>query len=74
MHPHIAEATPMGGLSLWHWLALGAVVVLVLGSARIPGVMGELAKGIKAFRSNLKDDHLPHGDGTDGSKGPSSEA
>ncbi len=39
-----------------------------------PGVMAELAKGIRAFRSNLKDDQLPHGDRPDGTKGPSSES
>jgi sec-independent protein translocase protein TatA len=46
----------MGGLSIWHWAALAAIVLVVLGSTRIPGVMAELAKGIKAFRSNLSDD------------------
>jgi sec-independent protein translocase protein TatA len=49
----------MGGLSIWHWAALVAIVILVLGSTRIPGVMAELAKGIKAFRTNLADDHEP---------------
>jgi sec-independent protein translocase protein TatA len=46
----------MFGLSLWHWLVLAAIVLLVLGSARIPGVMAELGKGIRAFRTNLKDE------------------
>ena len=45
----------MGGLSIWHWL-LVAVVVAVLfgGKGKLSSVMGDAAKGIKAFRDGLK--------------------
>jgi sec-independent protein translocase protein TatA len=47
----------MGGLSIWHWLIVIAVVaVLFGGKGKISGVMGDFAKGIKAFKSGMKDD------------------
>jgi len=47
----------MGGLSLWHWLVVIAVVaVLFGGKGKISGVMGDFAKGIKAFKSGMKDE------------------
>jgi sec-independent protein translocase protein TatA len=47
----------MGGFSLWHWLIIIAVVVLLFGGkGKISGLMGDLAKGIKAFKSGMKED------------------
>jgi sec-independent protein translocase protein TatA len=46
----------MGGLSLVHWVILMAVVLLFFGAGRLPNVMGDFAKGIKAFRSGMRDD------------------
>ncbi len=47
----------MGTFSIWHWLIV-LVVVLILfgGGGKIPRVMGDLAKGIKSFKSNMKDE------------------
>jgi len=45
----------MGSLSIWHVII--AVVVLALlfgGRGRISGIMGDTAKGIRAFRDGLK--------------------
>jgi sec-independent protein translocase protein TatA len=46
----------MGTFSIWHWLIV-LVVVLVLfgGRGKIPSLMGDVAKGIKSFKSNMKD-------------------
>jgi sec-independent protein translocase protein TatA len=47
----------MGGLSIWHWLVVLAVVaVLFGGKGKIANVMGDFAKGIKAFKSGMKDE------------------
>lgn len=46
----------MGLGSTWHWLLILAVVVLMFGAGRISGVMGDLAKGIKAFKKGMADD------------------
>jgi len=47
----------MGGLSIWHWLVVIAVIaVLFGGKGKIANVMGDFAKGIKAFKSGMKED------------------
>ena len=47
----------MGGLSIWHWLIVLAVIVLLFGGGgKIPRLMGDFAKGIKSFKSGLKDE------------------
>jgi len=47
----------MGGLSLWHWIIVIAVVALLFGGkGKISSVMGDFAKGIKAFKSGMKDE------------------
>lgn len=46
----------MGGLSIWHWVIV-LVVVLVLfgGRGKLSQLMGDAAKGITAFKKGLKD-------------------
>lgn len=46
----------MGTFSIWHWLIV-LVVVLVLfgGRGKISSLMGDVGKGIKSFRSGLKE-------------------
>ena len=47
----------MGSFSIWHWLIVLAIVVLLFGGAgRIPRLMGDMAKGVKAFKSGMKDE------------------
>lgn len=47
----------MGGLSLWHWIIIiGVVSLLFGGKGKVSGLMGDLAKGIKAFKSGMKED------------------
>ncbi|MGC9271061.1 twin-arginine translocase TatA/TatE family subunit [Acidiphilium sp.] len=46
----------MGGLSIWHWLIVLAVVLILFGSGRVGNLMGELGKGLKSFKNNLADD------------------
>lgn len=47
----------MGGLSIWHWLIVGAVVLLVFGGkGKISDIMGDVAKGIKSFKKGLSED------------------
>lgn len=45
----------MGSLSIWHVLILVVVLALLFGGrGRISGIMGDTAKGIRAFRDGLK--------------------
>jgi len=46
----------MGTFSIWHWLIVLAVVLLLFGRGKIPSLMGDMAKGIKAFKSGMKED------------------
>jgi sec-independent protein translocase protein TatA len=45
----------MGALSIWHVVAVVVVFLLLFGGrGKISGIMGDTAKGIKAFREGLK--------------------
>ena len=45
----------MGSLSIWHWLILAAVVAVFFGGkGKLSGIMGDAAKGIRAFKDGLK--------------------
>jgi sec-independent protein translocase protein TatA len=47
----------MGGLSIWHWIIVGGVVfVLFGGKFKISDVMGDVAKGIKAFKKGMAEE------------------
>jgi sec-independent protein translocase protein TatA len=47
----------MGSLSIWHWIVVGGVVfVLFGGKFKISDVMGDVAKGIKAFKKGLAEE------------------
>lgn len=49
----------MGSFSIWHWLVVGIVVILLFGKGRISDVMGDLAKGIKSFKKGMAEDDTP---------------
>ena len=46
----------MGTFSIWHW-AIVAIIVLLLfgGRGKLSAMMGDAAKGVKAFKDGLKD-------------------
>lgn len=47
----------MGTFSLWHWVIVLVVVLLLFGGGgKIPRIMGDLAKGIRSFKSGLKEE------------------
>lgn len=46
----------MGSLSIWHWLIVLLVVLLLFGSGKISHLMGDFAKGIKSFKKNMAED------------------
>lgn len=47
----------MGGLSIWHWLIVGAVLLLVFGGkGKISDLMGDVAKGIKSFKKGMAEE------------------
>lgn len=45
----------MGAFSIWHVVAVAVVALLLFGGrGKISGIMGDVAKGISAFREGLK--------------------
>ncbi len=44
------------GISITHLIIVFLIVLVVFGAGRVPNIMGDLAKGIKAFKEGLKDD------------------
>jgi sec-independent protein translocase protein TatA len=46
----------MGSFSLMHWLVVLAIVLLLFGAGKLPRVMGDFAKGIKAFKAGMKEE------------------
>jgi sec-independent protein translocase protein TatA len=46
----------MGGASIWHWIVVGLIVVLLFGRGKISEMMGDVAKGIKAFKKGMTED------------------
>ena len=48
----------MGSLSPWHLLIVALLLVVLFGGrGKLSGIMGDAAKGIRAFKDGLKDDH-----------------
>ena len=46
----------MGSLSIWHWMLVIVVVLLVFGRGKISELMGDVAGGIKAFKKGMAED------------------
>ena len=44
----------MGSLSIWHWLIVLVVVVLVFGTKKLGNVGSDLGKAVKGFKDGLK--------------------
>jgi len=46
----------MGGLSIWHWLIVLFVVLILFGRGRVSEIMGDFGKGIKSFKTGMNDE------------------
>jgi sec-independent protein translocase protein TatA len=51
----------MGFTSIWHWVIVLVVVLLLFGAGKIPRLMGDVAKGVNAFKKGLKEDGSDEG-------------
>jgi sec-independent protein translocase protein TatA len=49
----------MGSLSIWHWLIVGIIVLLLFGKGRFSDMMGDVAKGIKSFKKGMAEEDEP---------------
>jgi sec-independent protein translocase protein TatA len=49
----------MGGASIWHWVVVGLIAMVLFGRGKISEMMGDVAKGIKAFKKGMADEDTP---------------
>jgi len=49
----------MGGVSIWHWIVVGVIVMLLFGRGKVSDLMGDVAKGIKSFKKGMAEDDTP---------------
>lgn len=45
----------MGGFSLWHWIIVLVIVLILFGRGRISEMMGDFGKGISSFKKGLNE-------------------
>jgi sec-independent protein translocase protein TatA len=53
------EEFAMGGVSIWHWIVVGVIVMLLFGRGKVSELMGDVAKGIKSFKKGMAEDETP---------------
>ncbi len=49
----------MGSMSIWHWVIVAVIVMLLFGRGKVSDLMGDVAKGIKAFKKGMAEDETP---------------
>ena len=49
----------MGGLSIWHWLLVLVVVVLIFGTKKLRNVGADLGGAVKGFKEGMKSAEEP---------------
>lgn len=47
----------MGGLSIWHWLIVLVIVVVIFGTKRLTGGAKDLGNAVKDFKKAVRDDN-----------------
>lgn len=56
----------MGAFGIWQWvLILAIVLILFARPGKISGIMGDFGKGLRNFKSGMKDDAAIEGDAED---------
>ncbi|MDP3844090.1 MAG: Sec-independent protein translocase subunit TatA [Oxalobacteraceae bacterium] len=46
----------MGSFSVWHWLIVLMIVMLVFGTKKVGNMGADLGKAIKGFKDGVKDE------------------
>lgn len=49
----------MGSLSIWHWVIVICIVMVLFGRGRISTLLGDIGRGIGLVRREFKDDEFP---------------
>ena len=51
----------MGSFSIWHWIIVLVVVLLIFGTKRLRGAGRDLGEAVKGFKKGMSDDDVPPG-------------
>lgn len=51
----------MGSFSIWHWIIVLVVVLLIFGTKRLRGAGRDLGEAVKGFKKGIADDDTPAG-------------
>ncbi len=46
----------MGSFSIWHWIIVIGLILVLFGRGKVSELMGDVAKGIKSFKKRMADD------------------
>ena len=46
----------MGSFSIWHWLIVLVIVLVLYGRGKVSEIMGDFGKGIKSFKQGMNED------------------
>ena len=46
----------MGSFSIWHWLIVLLVIILIFGTKKLGSIGGDLGKAVKGFKDGIKGD------------------
>ena len=49
----------MGSFSIWHWIIVLVLILVLFGRGKVSELMGDVAKGIKSFKKGMADDDEP---------------
>ena len=60
----------MGSFSIWHWLIVLAVVVVIFGTKKLRNMGGDLGAAVKGFKDGVRDGAAP---APDASAGPAAQ-
>ena len=52
----------MGSLSIWHWLIVLVVVVLIFGTGKLKNLGSDLGSAVKGFKDGIRDGQAPDAD------------
>lgn len=65
----------MGTFSIWHWLIVLVVVLILFGGrGKVSQIMGDFGKGLKSFKKSVREDDDDQGVAADEPKALKSES
>ncbi|MYL96323.1 twin-arginine translocase TatA/TatE family subunit [Novosphingobium sp. FGD1] len=52
----------MGSFSIWHWMIVLVIVLVLFGRGRVSEIMGDFGKGIKSFKQGMNEEEARKAD------------